>query len=73
MTVWTPLALPTLKLVKPRLRPGAVIVADNVETFKGLYKEFLEYIGDPVNGFRRMVVPFSGGLMLAMRTEDHEE
>jgi hypothetical protein len=39
--VWTPLALPTLKLVKPRLRPGAIVIADNVEAVKPLYKEFL--------------------------------
>jgi len=59
-----------LELVKPRLRPGAIVIADNVEAVKPLYKEFLAYISDPINGFRQMLVPFSGGLLLAVRTEE---
>jgi len=64
------MALPTLKTVQPRLHPGAIVVADNVTSFGPLYKDFLEYIGDPKNGFRQMVVPFSGGLLIAIRSDD---
>jgi len=70
LDIWTPLALPTLKVVQPRLRPGAIVIADNVTSFKALYKDFLDYIGDPKNGFRQIVLPFSGGLLIAVRSSD---
>ncbi|KAB8235877.1 O-methyltransferase [Aspergillus alliaceus] len=62
LDIWTPLALPTLQLVQPKLRPGAVIITDLTQVAKGLYKELLEYIYDPKNGFRTMTTPFNGGL-----------
>ncbi|RYO14571.1 hypothetical protein AA0111_g11916 [Alternaria arborescens] len=64
--IWTPLALPTLKLVQPRLKHGAIVIADNVGIAKFLYKDFLEYIRNPENGFRSLMLPFSGGLELAV-------
>jgi hypothetical protein len=33
---------------------------------KPLYKEFLQYIRNPENGFRTMTVPFSGGLEVSV-------
>ncbi|KAI9791583.1 MAG: hypothetical protein M1816_003669 [Peltula sp. TS41687] len=62
LDIWTPLALPTLKLVQPRLRYGAVVITDNVDFSKALYKDLLEYIRDPRNGFRSLLMPFSGGM-----------
>ncbi|KAE8396416.1 S-adenosyl-L-methionine-dependent methyltransferase [Aspergillus alliaceus] len=62
LDIWTPLALPTLQLVQPKLRPGAVIITDLTQVAKGLYKELLDYIYDPKNGFRTMTTPFNGGL-----------
>ena len=40
------LYLPILKLVEPRLRPGAVILGENA--FDPAY---LEYVRDPANGY----------------------
>jgi len=56
------MALPVLEMVKPRLRKGAIILADNTKLAKPMYKEFLAYIRDPKNGFKAMTMPFSGGL-----------
>lgn len=64
--VWTPLALPTLRIVQPHLKRGAIIVADNTTMVSFLYKDFLTYLKDPVNGFKTMTVPFSGGLELSV-------
>lgn len=66
LLVWTPLALPTLKIIQPRLRHGAMVIADNVIMAKPMYKEFLEYIQDPANGFRTLTTPYSGGLEVSV-------
>ncbi|KEF54277.1 uncharacterized protein A1O9_09443 [Exophiala aquamarina CBS 119918] len=66
LDVWTPLALPTLKLVQPRLKYGAVVITDNVGIAKLLYRDFLEYIRNPENGFRSLTLPYSGGLELSV-------
>jgi len=63
--VWTPLALPTLKIIQPRLKRGAVVLADNT-SWSSLYGEFLGYIHDPANGFKTTTLPFSGGLEMAV-------
>ncbi|KAF4953473.1 hypothetical protein FSARC_12363 [Fusarium sarcochroum] len=62
LDIWTPLALPALEIIKPRLRRGAIILADNTKMAKMLYKEFLEYIHDPKNGFKTTTTAYSGGL-----------
>lgn len=61
LDIWVPLALPTLKLVEPKLRPGAIVLADNTITAAEGYKEFFEYINRPGSGFRTMTLPYSGG------------
>ncbi|KAF4441456.1 hypothetical protein F53441_12043 [Fusarium austroafricanum] len=66
LDIWTPLALPTLKLVKPRMKPGATIVADNIEAAKSGYKDLVAYLGDTANGFKVSTVPYSGGLLVAV-------
>ncbi|EAW08933.1 O-methyltransferase [Aspergillus clavatus NRRL 1] len=62
LDIWTPMALPTLKLVQPRLRPGAVIVADNTASSAAGYEEFLEYVRAPGSGFSCLTLPYKGGL-----------
>jgi predicted O-methyltransferase YrrM len=43
--------LDVLKLVTPALRPGAVVIADNVGAMRGDYADYVEWIRDPANGF----------------------
>lgn len=64
--VWTPLALPTLKLLQPKLRPGAVVLSDNTLTASEGYKELLDYFKDPDNGFSTLTLPYSGGLEMTV-------
>jgi hypothetical protein len=54
--------LPTLKLVQPRLKRGAVVITDNVGVAGFLYREFLSNVRNPENGFRTLKLPFNGGL-----------
>ncbi|OBT66483.1 hypothetical protein VE03_03617 [Pseudogymnoascus sp. 23342-1-I1] len=70
LDIWTPMALPTLKIIQPRLRRGAVVIADNVVMSKILYKEFLTYVRSPENGFKTMTVPYSGGLEVSVYLPD---
>ncbi|KAH7030558.1 S-adenosyl-L-methionine-dependent methyltransferase [Microdochium trichocladiopsis] len=62
LDIWTPLALPTLKLLQPRLKHGAVVITDNVGVAKFLYRDFLAYVRNSENGFRTLKLPFKGGL-----------
>ncbi|KKZ68880.1 hypothetical protein GX50_04936 [[Emmonsia] crescens] len=62
LDIWTPLALPVLKIVQPKLRHGALIITDNTAGFRPAYKDFFDYVHDPKNGFKSMTTPFKGGL-----------
>ncbi|TXT13323.1 hypothetical protein VHUM_00690 [Vanrija humicola] len=66
LDIWTPMALPTLKLVQPHFRPGAVIVADNPITSAKGYAELWEYIRAPGSGFTSLNVPYSNGLEMVV-------
>lgn len=55
------MALPTLKLVQPKMRKGAIVIADNTIASKG-YEEMLTYMRDPASGFINLTLPFSNGL-----------
>ncbi|QPC72493.1 hypothetical protein HYE68_003245 [Fusarium pseudograminearum] len=66
LDIWTPLALPTLKLVQPRMQPGATVVADNTDAAKSGYKDLMAYLEDGANGFKISTVPYSGGLLVAV-------
>lgn len=50
-----------LALVEPRLRPGAVIVADNAD----YCPDYLEHVGSPANGYFTM--PFTDDVELSIR------
>jgi predicted O-methyltransferase YrrM len=55
------MALPALKLVRPHLRPGATIVADNIIASAARYADLLAYVdADPA--FQRITVPYHKGL-----------
>lgn len=68
MDVWTPMARPAIALLAPHLREGAVVVADNTETYRSDYADYFAFLADPVNGFSTEVLPFDGGLSLSIRT-----
>ncbi|KAI8809181.1 putative O-methyltransferase [Cladochytrium replicatum] len=54
-------ALDVLKIVAPKMRPGAVILTDNVGPFKPNYASYLEWVRNPENGFQSISLPFRGG------------
>jgi predicted O-methyltransferase YrrM len=50
------LYLPVLKLIEPRLRPGAVILAENA-----FAQEYLEYVHNAANGYIAQTLPIDEG------------
>jgi len=59
---WKDLYLPMLALVRPKLRRGSVVCADNIYTFKKDLAPYVAHVGDPTNGFRSMTLPLGSGL-----------
>jgi predicted O-methyltransferase YrrM len=62
---WKDLYLPVLQMLKPRLRPGALVLADNIYTFPKGLKPFLDYLRNPENGFKSFPIPIGEGLECA--------
>jgi predicted O-methyltransferase YrrM len=60
---------PMFDILAPRLRPGAVICADNTGGNRkgGGYAGVFEILDDPANGFRTMTLPFAGGFELTVK------
>ena len=66
MDIWVPMARPALKLLIPRLRPGAIVLADNVASFRHEYFDYLGLVRDPARGFQSMTWPQRGGVELSV-------
>jgi predicted O-methyltransferase YrrM len=64
---WIPLARPMIEMLAPCLRPGAVVVCDNTAQFSERYRDYLDHVRSPKNGFRSTQMPYRGGLELSVR------
>ena len=64
---WKELYLPLLRLVEPRLSPGALVIADDTGLFPEAVRPFLEHVRAPGGGYRAVDLPFGDGLELAVR------
>jgi predicted O-methyltransferase YrrM len=60
------LYLPVLKLLKSKLRPGAVILSDNVLSFRREIAPFLEYVRPGNNGSVSSTINISEGVELSV-------
>ena len=60
------MALPTLQIVQPKLRHGAIVIADNTVSAAQSYHDYFTYIRDPKNGFINLTLPFKGGLEMSV-------
>lgn len=64
--VWPPAELPTLKVLLPRLKPGAIVVTDSSNDSENRNPALLEVLRDPRGDFRSMTIPFRAGLELSV-------
>jgi predicted O-methyltransferase YrrM len=63
---WKDRYVEILDLVTPNLRPGAVVLADNVRTFKKTLAPFVARVHSG-HGFASTTLPFRSGLEVAVR------
>ncbi|KAK9777621.1 putative O-methyltransferase [Seiridium cardinale] len=66
LDIWSELAMPTLELVRPHLKVGAMLVADNIISSSAGYQDLLVYLDDPRHGFKSTTAPYSGGVYIAI-------
>jgi predicted O-methyltransferase YrrM len=63
---WKDLCLPVLRLLEPRLAPGAVVAADDVN-HAGM-GEYLGYVRDPASGYVSVTFPVEDGIEISCWT-----
>ena len=66
MDIWVPMARPALELLIPQLKPGAIVIADNVTSFRHEYRDYLAMVRDRSRGFQSMTLPMKGGIELSV-------
>lgn len=59
---WKDLYLSVLKLLTPSLRPGAVVLADNIHRFKQDLAPYVEYVQSGRNSFQSTTLAVADGL-----------
>ena len=68
---WKRLYLPLLKQLQPQFRPGTVVLADNIRSFRASLAEFVDHLHSGVNGFHSVTLGFGDGLEYAVWLGDH--
>jgi predicted O-methyltransferase YrrM len=63
---WKHLYLPVLRLLEPRLRPGTLVVADNLSKFSAELAPYADHVRTGA-GYVSMAVPFEDQLELSLR------
>ena len=58
---WKDLYLPVLELLRPRLRPGSVVLADNIYTLKQALRPYVERMQSGEAGFVSTTLSLSDG------------
>ena len=65
-TVWKDLCLPVLRLLEPKLAPGALVAADDID-HAGM-AGYLDYVRDPANGYVTVAFPVEDGMEISSWT-----
>ena len=64
---WKGLYLPVLRLLEPRLAPGALVVADDTVSMAAEMTDYLSYVRDPAHGYLSVSFSESDGLEISCR------
>jgi predicted O-methyltransferase YrrM len=64
---WKELYLPMLKLLAPKLRTGAVVLADNIHTFRWALAPYVGYVQSGQNGFASITLPLADGFEYSVK------
>jgi predicted O-methyltransferase YrrM len=63
---WKELCVPVLRLLEPKLAPGAMVVADDISHDN--MADYLTYIRDPANGYVTVAFPVEDGMEISSWT-----
>jgi len=64
---WKNLYLPCLKLLEPKLKAGALIVADDIDLFPEPLRSYLDYVRNASGGYVSVKVPIGDAMELSTR------
>ena len=64
---WKEGYLPLLRMMAPRLRPGAVVLADNVLKFRKYLAPYVAHMQDGRNGFDSCTIPLGDGFEYSVK------
>ncbi|MCY1054458.1 class I SAM-dependent methyltransferase [Nannocystis sp. SCPEA4] len=64
---WKDLYLPVIRMLGPQVRPGGVVIGDNIFTFKRDLAPYVAYMQDPANGFRSSTLHLADGTEFSVR------
>ncbi|MEU5956797.1 class I SAM-dependent methyltransferase [Streptomyces sp. NPDC047525] len=62
---WKDLCLPVLQLLEPRLAPGTLVIADDVDLDS--LRPYLSYVRDQANGYQSVTFPVEDGMEISCR------
>ncbi|KOS21721.1 putative caffeoyl-CoA O-methyltransferase 1 [Escovopsis weberi] len=65
--IWAPIALPVLRILEPRMRPGTVILMDNTIAAGPRYQDLFDYMRVHDSPYTNMTLPYSGGFDMCIR------
>jgi predicted O-methyltransferase YrrM len=66
---WKDIYLPMVKMLSPKMRAGAVVLADNIFTFKRTLRPYVAHMQDRANGFESVTLPIGHGMEYSLRLE----
>ena len=61
------LYVPVLKLLEPALKPGVLVIGDDIDLFPDALASYLSYVRDPANGYVSVKVPIGDAMELSTR------
>lgn len=65
---WKDLYLPLLQQLEPALRPGALVVADDLALFPQVLAPYLAHVRDPARGYTSIEVPIGDAMEISVRS-----
>lgn len=65
---WKDLYVPVARMMEPKLRAGALVLADNVQTFPAELKGYVDFMARPDGPYRSVTLPFQSGLHFSLYT-----
>jgi predicted O-methyltransferase YrrM len=64
---WKDIYLPMIEMLAPKMRAGAIVLADNIFTFKKALRPYVRHMQDRANGFDSVTLPLGHGMEYSVR------